>query len=128
MTDAEFNRRRQQLEVWGYHTVEHALPSSTANGGSFYFETSSLYYEIVLAGLYLLIIRTYVKFKKMFTNLRKKQYSVIAIKNFEMRSLFDSDSEEDQSKEEATKRPKSTVGTGQARRGRKATEDGADED
>ena len=97
-------------------------------GGSFYFESSSLYYEIMLAGLYLFIIRTYVKFKKMFTNLRKKQYSVIAIKNFEMRSLFDSDSEEDKSKDEATKRPKSTVGTGQARRGRKATEDGADED
>jgi hypothetical protein len=87
-----------------------------------------LTYEVALACLYLAIVSTYLKFKKMFTSLRKKQYSVIAIKNFEMRSLFDSDSEEDKSREEAEKQTKLTVGTSQARRGRKTTEETANED
>ena len=85
-------------------------------------------YEVVLACLYLAIISTYWKFKKMLTSLRKKQYSVIAIKNFEMRSLLDSDSDEDDSKEEASKRVKATVSTSQARRGQRGKEDKADED
>ena len=82
----------------------------------------------MLACLYLAIISTYWKFKKMLTGLRKKQYSVIAIKNFEMRSLLDSDSDEDGSKGEATKRVEAGVGTSRARRGQRGGADGADED
>lgn len=84
----------------------------------------SLFYVVVIGVAYLCLFNAYWKLKLILDNLWERQSSVIAIKNFEIKSMFDSESEE-----ETPGGEQPTIGTSNtARRGVKSAEQKLAED
>lgn len=90
MTVDVYENKTRHWQNWGYVINENdtiTFPSTTATGQemkAFKYDTfASLEFEILVLVLYLLCMYVYFRMKRNIENLRKQQYDVIALKNFE---------------------------------------------
>lgn len=88
-----------QHRFWGYVISDENSGVDASSGieeYTFKFEfVNSLAYVAIIGMAYLVLFNGYWKLKLILDNLWERQNSVIAIKTFEIKSLFDSESEEE---------------------------------